>query len=60
MPTATAAAAAEVEEDEGAEEESGGGCGAPTDHVPAGAAAANLLFLLGPAGLAAFVKMRRR
>ena len=42
-------------------EDSGGiGCGLPASDVSAGAAAANMLFLLGPLGLTAALKMRRR
>ena len=44
--------------------ESGGGggigCGLPASDVSAGAAAANMLFLLGPLGLTAALKIRRR
>ena len=38
----------------------GGGCGLPASDVSAGAAAANALFLLGPLGLTAALKIRRR
>ena len=44
--------------------ESGGGigigCGLPASDVSAGAAAANMLFLIGPLGLIAALKIRRR
>ena len=36
------------------------GCGLPASDVSAGAAAANALFLLGPLGLTAALKIRRR
>ena len=38
----------------------GGLCGLPSDDVSAGAAAANMLFLIGPLGLIAALKIRRR
>ena len=39
---------------------SSGLCGLPASDVSAGAAAANMLFLLGPIGLTAALKIRRR